>query len=194
MTLMTFMSFSEKLSKESESFILTLVVGHDIVPRLSWQSFRRLCMRLLDVSYRSKTNKRKIFSTLYHPVPANRLLYARDEVPQTTARESLKTSLCKLYEEMYPTDTAVKGALELTKPGPTLGNGEIMQLPGRVLHFTEESDNAGANKFTASWVEKGDMFDIPAISPRLVYDHFTDSYAAAVECVYKDYSSQTSSQ
>ena len=184
--------FSEALSKETESFMLSPVVGKDMVPHLSWLSLQKMRLRLLDALHRTKVNKFVIFSTLYRHVAATRLLYPRDKVPETVPRERVKKQLYKLARRTLffdePDDVTDNSLTE--KPHPDSIDRKIMQCPGKIVHFARlhtKRLNCYKSKriYAPFWVEKEDMIDMQ-ISTRTVLDHFPNYYAFVLQQVYED--------
>lgn len=185
----------EELSKRCEDFILSPVIGRDVIPHLSWLTLQKLRLKSLDALYRSRASRKVIFSTTYKHVPNAKLFYARSEVPKTPARLKLKKQIEKLARRVLVVEEAAKEGevVDEEEIDKKLIERKVMQCPGRVVHFASlfsKSKRCSClsqeKEFKVYDVERDDFIDV-SISLRFVLDHFPNYYSEVIEKTYKQF-------
>uniref|UniRef100_A0A7S3V146 sn-1-specific diacylglycerol lipase n=1 Tax=Aplanochytrium stocchinoi TaxID=215587 RepID=A0A7S3V146_9STRA len=166
--------FDIEMARESKAWIVSPFVGKDFVSHLSWESLNRLRGQTLDMLRRSKTNKGKIFETIYKKKKVESLLYEYDEIPDTPKRNEI----AKQIEELA---TSTNNKFERIK----------MHNAGRVLHFAKVSTTKKGcfkrkRKYEPTWVDSNDMQDLE-ISTRMLLDHFPNYVAFIINEVANEY-------
>eukprot|EP00511_Aplanochytrium_stocchinoi_P003964 CAMPEP_0204832952 /NCGR_PEP_ID=MMETSP1346-20131115/15238_1 /ASSEMBLY_ACC=CAM_ASM_000771 /TAXON_ID=215587 /ORGANISM="Aplanochytrium stocchinoi, Strain GSBS06" /LENGTH=758 /DNA_ID=CAMNT_0051965103 /DNA_START=43 /DNA_END=2316 /DNA_ORIENTATION=- len=166
--------FDRKLAGKCKDWVISPFVGKDMVAHLSWGSLQRVRGRSLDMLRRSKTNKAKIFQTMYKKGDPSKLLYDHHEVPDTPERNAIAQQISELAESAHSKFERIE-----------------MHNPGRVLHFAKVSTSRKGclkrqRKYEATWVENDDMQDLE-ISTRMLLDHFPNYVAYIINEVTREY-------
>ncbi|CAM9453435.1 unnamed protein product [Discosporangium mesarthrocarpum] len=142
------------------SFVLSVALSHDIVPRLSVRAVERVRDSVLDLLARSKVNKITVMRSLVHGMDqdVNSYLYGGEEdVPETGFLAQLRR-----YREWVEHQRA-------TSPVPDL------LTPGRIIHLVKTNTIKGwcgskTSEYTPVWATPEDFADI-VVSRRMFVDH-----------------------
>ncbi len=77
------------LNAEFKSFITSVILSNDLVPRVSFQSICRLRNDVLDAICRAKTSKAHIMQAVFRDFEVDDLLYAPGSEPDSELRRSI---------------------------------------------------------------------------------------------------------
>eukprot|EP00924_Labyrinthula_sp_SR-Ha-C_P000768 maker-scaffold_7-snap-gene-3.65-mRNA-1 protein AED:0.24 eAED:0.24 QI:0/1/0.5/1/1/1/2/964/819 len=171
--------FDAALCRETEQFIISPVIGNDLVPRLNWTNLRKLRIQCLEVLYRCRTNKKKILGSVIWNTNPEDLLYKEDEVPDTIARRDFLSIIEKLKNSLS------------SRSGrrPSLIDSVLMEPPGKLLLFRKIADQKKNRHWLCScsccitwnphfepqWISPILLSEFP-ISLRTLLDHFPNYY------------------
>jgi len=171
-------TFSKEMAEKTAEFVLSVVPGKDMVPRLSWHSMLALRGKILDVIRRSKRDKLRTMLTFARGSPDRALddfLYAEDEVPNTPERQRLAECLHKIS---VPSDSVLDRVR--------------MYVPGRVMQLAKQYTRVGAlgrvtRVYAPFWVrDREELQDTIPISHLMLTDHFPDLVDGVVRAVLAD--------
>ena len=176
--------FSAEMAEMSKEWIISVLTGKDMVPRLNWQNLKKFRGQVLDLIQRGKVNKNKILRSvaISHPDPSV-YLYSEDETPQNNGTSELQAWI----------EEAAKEPEEFSRLDhvPTY-------IAGRVIHFakvkTEVSYVLGCiplkhRTYEAYWVEK-EALDEVLVSTRMALDHMPDIVVASIQDVWNRHGGQ----
>lgn len=149
---------------ECKEFVTSVVIGNDIVPRMSFPSICTLRDQILDAIARAKVNKTEILRTMFaEDHPSESLLYPADQVPDSIYKQSID----RFKAQIQPT------LAELRR--------KDLCLPGRIIHFVKikSMKKFGAVKsvYAMTFAEVEDFREI-AVSTTMVSDHLPGQYYA----------------
>lgn len=168
-------------SHYTQDFVCSVVVGDDIIPRLSMPNMCYLKIQLLRALCTSNTPKYKILASgcfrilcgcTPHFVSSSSLEEESPLTPQLQAQ----------YSTMIPvqlgTERHIKKALLLAEDYAKEMAAAEWQLfpPGQILHITEDEEGrlcSGEPQYTAVW-STPEAFSSVVISSRMIMDHFPD--------------------
>ena len=153
-----------RTAEELEALVTSVVVGEDLVPRLSIRSLFAMRDSVVDCVCRAKASKVAIFATAPQRFPDLRRLFRGDEGELRAARELSEAFLGRMREG--------EAAREAAPP---------LVLPGRVLHYAvDEVDARDAccgcgrtRRYEALWTPREAFAEI-VLSQRMLFDHLPD--------------------
>lgn len=163
----------------AQPYITSIVVGSDIVPRLSMHSIENLRNDVLDMIARTRVPKYKVLHRSPTPTGSMRgFLHREHSVPDSSFRNQFKEFL--QYQEDLKRENGDFGALLL--------------VPGTIVHLirTDDSVHAPGSSFkdpkhsgyTAIWAEADDFLEIQ-LSSSYVSDHDPKTVARVLNLVNK---------
>lgn len=170
--------FSAQMAEMSKEWIISVLTGKDMVPRLNWQNLKKFRGQVLDLIQRGKVNKNKILRSvaISHPDPSV-YLFAEDEIPQTEGISELQAWIEDSAQEPE--------AFNRLDQVPTY-------IAGRVIHFAKVKTEVSYlfccipvkhRTYEAYWVEK-EALDEVMISTRMALDHMPDIVVASIQDVW----------
>eukprot|EP01137_Pigoraptor_chileana_P007994 Opistho-2@54291 len=155
---------NEAAAKHSEQFCISLVVGKDVVPRMSFytaEAMRDQMMEVLALSPRPKW--RIIGGNFIVGHPKEQYDYAAVDTEDPEAREQEPIAVLQRYRALR--------AQEAPR--------ERMYLPGRILHLVKTHSSrrmivSKTRSYKTEWAEREGFAKI-VISPLMIGDHFPDT-------------------
>jgi len=177
----------EALAESMDDYCTSVVVGEDLIPRLSVPAVFRLRDGVIECLTHAKANKAHIYGTAFQPYPAvEELMYD----PNEEGFEAAEATARLFFEEVNMIDAA-----------RTLGVEGDSFMPGRVLHYAvveverERCALPGCDKhrvYKPFWATRRDFQDI-VMSHRMMLDHMPDycakvvtEYAASLDAGYQE--------
>lgn len=151
--------FSRQLADQSTEWVNAMVIGSDIVPRLSWHSAKQFRGQIFEMLRCSKTTKARVLSTLFVNIPAEQLLFD-DQVPV----DEIRVDLAKKIQSLAVDSDSLLDRIP-------------MFLPGKILHLAKQSTSRSCGKvtkrsYTPLFVNDRDDFHYDIrISQFLLWDH-----------------------
>jgi sn1-specific diacylglycerol lipase len=102
-------------AQECKTFVTSIVLGNDIIPRMSFRSLCLLRNEVLDCIARAKVNKITIIrSLLNRHTPFDELMYRPGEEPQSAFKESIerfKGAVQPKLQELAKKDLGLPGVI-----------------------------------------------------------------------------------
>jgi hypothetical protein len=167
-------------AEEMRSYVTTVVLGDDLIARLSFSGTIRLRNKVLDCIARAKVSKLKVFSAALASDDSDAadprlLMHPKDQVPDTPFSRSLESFRAR------------SGTM-----AEMIEGREVLVLPGRIVHL--ERQHRGflggfkgirrtlwkvlTNKKTHYDAYEGDtdFFREIDVSPSMAWEHFPDQY------------------
>ncbi|XP_077131153.1 diacylglycerol lipase-beta [Ranitomeya variabilis] len=179
--------FSKALADFSKSFIISIIVGKDLVPRLSLPNMEDLKCRILRMLVNCNRPKYRI---LLHGCWYEIFGGSPDGFPTELDGgnvASLTQPLLAEHALLIPKSSSYN---TLTEGSPTDSPRYApLYLPGKVIHITEDS-RAGwlcfsDVKYNARW-SKETSFSSIYISPRMITDHMPDIVLSALRSLCQE--------
>ena len=169
-------------AKESEKFSVSVIVGDDVIPRLSLTSIGTLSRDIKQIITACSLPKYQVFGygcmaccCKRHNTPLSTEL-ARLFPPMTPETETLHAEISDSKEELLPCPPTVTA----TADPPSLSillSMPAMFLPGRVIHITESPDTG---EYSVTEQERA-IFKKILVSPRMLTDHFPNNLHKVLE-------------
>lgn len=173
---------SKALADYSKDFVLSVVLGKDLVPRLSFPNMEDLKRRILKmVSNCHKPKYRILLQGCWYEVfggepddsPTELEQRLEEELSQPLlGEESLLVRHSSSYQSLASDDSPVHAAAHLP-----------LFLPGRVLYITEDGPSRRScftqARYRAEWSSETSFRNI-LISPRMIADHMPDAMLRAL--------------
>lgn len=166
----------ETTAREVEAFVTTVVLGSDMVPRMSFRALADLREQVLDSIARARVNKAHIMQSIFREVDMDAFLYPPGQEPPSR------------FRAMVHTFTAHVQARALRM--------QPLFLPGRIIHLCKSTGGAQGSlllaapccqprryhPFETSWTAFSEL----RMSPTMVIDHFIDRYVSELARVTAD--------
>ncbi|XP_006637413.1 diacylglycerol lipase-beta [Lepisosteus oculatus] len=178
---------SKSLANYSKDFTVSVVVGKDLVPRLSIPNMEDLKRRILRMV--SNCNKPK-YQILLHACWYEVFGGDPDDSPtelENRRQEELSRPL--LGEESLLLHRSSSYQSLASEDSPGHGSQPPLYLPGRILHVTEEGPARRACfsqvKYRAEWSSEMAFCSV-FISPRMLTDHMPDVVLRALQSLTQD--------
>ena len=164
----------EVTAREVESFVTTVVLGSDVVPRMSFRGLADLREQVLDGIARAKVNKAHIMQSIFREVDVDAFLYPPGLEPRSRFRCMVQTFTAQAQQRA--------------------SRMQPLFLPGRIIHLSK-----GGGGVTGGGGVAGGLFGAwPCcrprryqpfetsrvafselrVSPTMLVDHFVDRYVA----------------
>ena len=169
-------------AKESEKFSVSVIVGDDVIPRLSLTSIGTLSRDIKQIITACSLPKYQVFGygcmaccCKRHNTPLSAEL-ARLFPPVTPETETSQAEISDSKEELLPCPPTVTA----TADPPSLSillSMPAMFLPGRVIHITESPDTG---QYSVTEQERA-IFKKILVSPRMLTDHFPNNLHKVLE-------------
>jgi len=157
-------------ARDCSNFVTSIILGTDMVPRMSFRAMSDLREQVLDAIARARVNKAVIMQTIFKDYDVDAFLHRPGEEPPSKFRTMMNNFTAHVGErarEMNP-----------------------LFLPGRIIHFVK-LENPDTNwlsshfcckqtnykPFEVSW----EAFSELQISPTMFIDHFIDRYDLAIK-------------
>ncbi|XP_041362272.1 diacylglycerol lipase-beta-like isoform X2 [Gigantopelta aegis] len=174
---------SPSLSHHVQSYVCSVVVGKDLVPRLGMPTMHDLKLKILRAIHDCQLPKYRILAQgCIHIICSCLSSQQDDDSDQQRRRPLLESS-----ESNYMTTRSDETQDVLRDAIASEENEErewpAMLAPGQVLHIVEVSEDqvcCGQPSYSAMWVKSEDFSEI-IISPRMLWDHFPDVVMKALE-------------
>ncbi|XP_061456213.1 diacylglycerol lipase-beta isoform X2 [Rhineura floridana] len=179
---------SKSLAEYTKQFIVSVIVGKDLVPRLSMPNMEDLKRRIIRIVANCNRPKYQIllhgcWYTVFGGEPDNfpTELDGRNQDALTQpllAEESLMVHRSPSY-----------ATLDDNSPLNSLLQYPHLFLPGRIIHIVEENSTrrwcSSDVKYTASW-SKETAFGYILISPKMITDHMPDVVLKALNSLAQE--------
>uniref|UniRef100_A0A8C4ZJD1 sn-1-specific diacylglycerol lipase n=1 Tax=Gadus morhua TaxID=8049 RepID=A0A8C4ZJD1_GADMO len=176
---------SKALADYSKDFVVSVVLGKDLVPRLSIPNMEDLKRRILKmVSNCNKPKYRILLQGCWYEVfggepddSPTELEHQRleEELSQPLlGEESLLVRHSSSYQSLASDDSPAHAATHLP-----------LFLPGRVLYLTEDGSCFAQVRYRAEWSSEA-AFRSVLISPRMMADHMPDAVLRALRSLTAD--------
>lgn len=153
-------------ARDCSSYITAVILGTDMVPRMSFRAMSDMREQVLDAIARARVNKAEIMKTIFKDLNVDEFLYRPGEEPPSKFRTMVNNFTARVSERER-------------------GMQHPLFLPGRIIHFVklEVSENnwLAANlcckkmhykPYETSW----EAFSELILSPTMFIDHFIDRY------------------
>jgi len=161
--------FSFEMAEMSKEWCNNLFRGHDIAPKLNWQSLNTLRFKVMDLLRRCKVSKSRIFRSLFLKENVEDLLYDRDQVPQTPGRNQMQESIDYLENKRK---SKVYERILLYSPGRLLHMANVESVYGSYFCCSQKE-----RVYEPHWVlDRTFPLENIEISTRNLFDHFPDGY------------------
>ncbi|XP_056627090.1 diacylglycerol lipase-beta [Triplophysa dalaica] len=178
---------SKALADYSKQFIISVVLGKDLVPRLSIPNMEDLKRRILKMVSNCSKPKYKILMRgcwyeVFGGTPDDfptEMENRREEVlnQPLLGEESLLVQRSSTYQSLSSDDS------------PTLPTHLPLYLPGRIMHVTEEGPTRrhcfSQVRYRAEWSSEKAFRNV-LISPRMIADHMPDVVLRALRSLTRD--------
>ncbi|XP_051968323.1 diacylglycerol lipase-beta-like [Xyrauchen texanus] len=178
---------SKALADYSKQFVISVVLGKDLVPRLSIPNMEDLKRRILKmVSNCSKPKYKILMHGCWYEVfggtpddfPTEMENRREEELNQPLlGEESLLVQRSSTYQSLSSDDS------------PTHPTHLPLYLPGRVMHITEEGPTRrhcfSQARYRAEWSSETAFRNV-LISPRMIADHMPDVVLRALRSLTRD--------
>ncbi|XP_056152875.1 diacylglycerol lipase-beta [Lampris incognitus] len=179
---------SKALADYSKNFVVSVVLGKDLVPRLSIPNMEDLKRRILKmVSNCSKPKYRILLQGCWYEMfggdpddfPTEMDNRREEELSQPLlGEESLMIHHSSSYQSLASDDSPAHTAAHLP-----------LYLPGRILHITEDGPSRRSCfaqvRYRAEWSSEM-AFRSVLISPRMIADHMPDAVLRALRSLTSD--------
>ncbi|XP_069839875.1 diacylglycerol lipase-beta isoform X2 [Dendropsophus ebraccatus] len=179
--------FSKSLSDYSKSFIISIIVGKDLVPRLSLPNMEDLKNRILRMVVNCNRPKYQILlrGCWYE-------IFGGD--PDSFPTELDGRNMASLTQPLLAEQTLM---VQKSSSYNTLIDGSpldsprypLLYLPGKIIHITEDSRSGwlcfSDVKYSARW-SKETSFSSIYISPRMITDHMPDIVLSALRSLCQE--------
>ncbi|XP_054426191.1 diacylglycerol lipase-beta [Pteronotus mesoamericanus] len=169
---------SKALHEYSKDFIVSLVLGKDVIPRLSVANMEDLKKRILRVIAHCNKPKYKILlrGCWYE-------LFGGDP-------DSLPTELDgDGHADLTQPLLGEQSLLARSSPLPSPTKYPPLYLPGRIIHLEEEGTSGRCScytsQYTAKWASESEFSRI-LIGPKMLTDHMPDILMRALDTVVSD--------
>lgn len=178
---------SKPLHEYSKDFIVSLVLGMDVIPRLSVTNMEDLKRRLLRVIANSNKPKYKI---LLHGCWYGLFGGSPDNFP-TELEEGTQGALTQpLLGEQSLLTRCSPGYSSSDSPLDSPTKYPPLYPPGRIIHLEEEGGSGrlgccSAARYRARWAHEADFSKI-LIGPKMLTDHMPDILTRALDRVVAD--------
>ncbi|XP_060224068.1 diacylglycerol lipase-beta isoform X1 [Meriones unguiculatus] len=178
---------SKPLHEYSKNFIVSLVLGMDVIPRLSVTNMEDLKRRLLRVIANSNKPKYKI---LLHGCWYGLFGGSPDNFP-TELEEGTQGALTQpLLGEQSLLTRCSPGYSSSDSPLDSPTKYPPLYPPGRIIHLEEEGGSGrlgccSAARYRARWAHEADFSKI-LIGPKMLTDHMPDILTRALDRVVAD--------
>jgi len=169
-------SVSINLALQCEDYVTSIVVGHDLVPRIRGSNFEMLRFEFLEILARIKVPKIKAWRDTRIPcknkdlvVRNKRLLYSKNEIPMSSYFTELKSFQQKrrgTFSELVETN---------------------LHIPGRIIHLVNAIDCSGnKNKYLPYWESSKSLREID-LSIEVMKEHSIDNLVIILNKIATDY-------
>lgn len=162
----------EAAALASRSFVTSMVLGSDIVGRLSLRSLALLREQILDAISRAKVNKMEIIQSLFKEYHVQDLLYDKQAAPDTLFRRNLMVFNAKMEAEVAKLN-----------PIPLF-------IPGRVVHFaklrTVGKCYGKSSKYVPVYASSEEFEEIQ-VSPTMIWEHLPDRYVDEIDTILEEW-------
>ncbi|KAM5152092.1 diacylglycerol lipase-beta [Mantella aurantiaca] len=178
---------SKALAEYSQSFIISVILGKDLVPRLSLPNMEDLKNRILRMVVNCNRPKYQIllrgcWYELFGGDPDN-FPTELDGRNLASLSQPLLAEQSLLVQKSSSYNTLIDGSPLDSPRHPHL------YLPGKIIHITEDSRSGwlclSDVKYTAKW-SKETSFSSIYISPRMITDHMPDIVLSALSSLCKE--------
>jgi len=155
---------------EVASFVTTVVMGNDLVCRLSFPSLCKLRNDVLDAISRARVNKMMIMQAIFKELDSADLMYPPGEEPDTPFKQNIAKFKQLIDARLHAKAQQLsQGGVEATE----------LSIPGRLVHFCKalKTKSCTYNK-TTYLVRTAPIEDFSEIlvSTTMGADHFPDIY------------------
>ncbi|XP_044159534.1 diacylglycerol lipase-beta [Bufo gargarizans] len=167
--------FSKALADYSKNFIISIIVGKDLVPRLSLPNMEDLKNRILRMVVNCNRPKYRI---LLHGCWYEIFGGSPDDFPTELDGRNMASLTQPLLAEQALLIQKSSSYSTLTEGSPADSpRYPRLYLPGKIIHITEDSRSGclcfSDVKYSARW-SKETSFNSIYISPRMITDHMPD--------------------
>ncbi|XP_038830942.1 diacylglycerol lipase-beta isoform X2 [Salvelinus namaycush] len=176
---------SKALAEYSKDFVVSVVLGKDLVPRLSYPNMEDLKRRILKmVSNCNKPKYRILLQGCWYELFGG----DPDDFPTEMDRREEELSQPLLGEE-----TLIRGSSSYhslaSEDSPVHCAHLPLYLPGRILHITEDGPSRRSCfsqvRYRAEWSSET-AFRSVLISPRMIADHMPDAVLRSLHSMTQD--------
>lgn len=177
---------SKALADYSKQFVVSVVLGKDLVPRLSYPNMEDLKRRILKmVSNCNKPKYRILLQGCWYELIGG----APDDFPtEMDNRREEELSQPLLGEESLIRRSSSYQSLA-SEDSPVHKAHLPLYLPGRILHITEDGPTRRScfsqPRYRAEWSSEATFRSI-LISPRMMADHMPDAVLRALRSLTRD--------
>lgn len=178
---------SKPLADYSKEFIVSVVVGKDLVPRLSIPNMEDLKRRILRMVANCNKPKYQILlrGCWYEVFGGN-----PDDFPtELESRNQDDLSLPLLAEQSFLVHRSPSYHSLASEDSPSHLQHPPLYLPGRILHIVEESTSRRSCfsevKYRAVWSSEASFCSV-LISPKMITDHMPDLVLKALNSLTQD--------
>ncbi|ETE58256.1 Sn1-specific diacylglycerol lipase beta, partial [Ophiophagus hannah] len=173
---------SKSLADYTKQFIVSVVVGKDIIPRLSMLNLEDLKRRIIRIV--ANCNKPK-YQILLHGCWYEVFGGKPDNFPTELdgrSQEALTQPLLA-EENLMAQQSPLYTSLDDNSPLGSSPQYPHLFLPGKIIHIVEENSTKGwfssEVKYSASWSQET-AFGSILISPKMITDHWPDTVLRAL--------------
>ncbi|XP_012670112.2 diacylglycerol lipase-beta [Clupea harengus] len=173
---------SKALADYSKEFVVSVVLGKDLVPRLSLPNMEDLKKRILKMV--SNCNKPK-YRILLHGCWYEVFGGEPDDFPTELENREEELNAPLLGEESLLVRSSASYQSLASDDSPTNTTHLPLYLPGRILHVIEEGPTRRScfsqPRYRAEWASSDAAFRSVLISPRMLVDHMPDAVLRALQ-------------
>ena len=156
-------------ARECSSFVTAVILGSDMVPRMTFPAMSALREQVLDAISRARVNKAHIMQTIFRDFEVDAFLHRPGQEPPSKFRTMTQKFTSHVNEKALQAHPLV--------------------LPGRIIHYAKHESGQQRERrlfsraccrttnyrpYETSW----EAFSELKISPTMLIDHFIDKYVA----------------